>query len=149
MIASCIEGRLRLRHPALTDATLLREVAEQVAALPGITGVDANPRTGSLLVTHDDSIATADLVALAEQYAASRAEALAAAPAKPAGRKEKKKPNVAKIKRRTQKIGLATCMAGAVATGLADTKAAHLVFGLGLAGFAAWHLTMYRRRFLA
>ncbi|EHJ46414.1 hypothetical protein DFW101_0397 [Solidesulfovibrio carbinoliphilus subsp. oakridgensis] len=147
MIASCIEGRLRLRHPALTDATLLREVAEQVAALPGITGVEANPRTGSLLVTHDESIATADLVAMAEQYAASHAATGATVPAKPA--RDGKMANVAKIKRRTQKIGLATCMAGAVATGLADTKAAHLVFGLGLAGFAAWHLTMYRRRFLA
>jgi copper chaperone CopZ len=147
MIASCIEGRIRLRHPALTDATLLRDVAEQVAALPGITGVEANPRTGSLLVTHDDSIATADLVAMAEQYAAGHAAAAAAVPAKLS--RGRTKANVARIKRRTQKIGLATCMAGAVATGLADTKAAHLVFGLGLAGFAAWHLTMYRRRFLA
>lgn len=147
MIASCIEGRLRLRHPALTDAALLRDVAEQVAALPGITGVEANPRTGSLLVTHDASIATADLVAMAEQYAASHAASPATAPAKTAPAKAKH--NTARIKRRTQKIGLATCMAGTVATGLADTKAAHLAFGLGLAGFAAWHLVMYRRRFLA
>lgn len=146
MIASCIEGRLRLRHPALTDSDLLRTLAEQVAAVPGITHVEGNPRTGSLLVTHDSSLATADLVAMAESYAASQAEALAAAPAKAPARG---KPNVARIKRRTQKIGLATCLAGAMTTSLADAKAAHLVFGLGLAGFAAWHLAMYRRRFLA
>lgn len=138
MIASCIEGRIRFRHPALSDPELLEIVTSQLAAMPGITEIEANPRTGSVLVTHDASVASSDLVAMAEALAA-------AAPAKPA----KKRVTPAQLKRRTQKIGLATCMAGAVATGLADTKAAHLAFGFALAGFAAWHLTMHRRRFLA
>ena len=146
MIASCIEGRIRFRHPALSDPDLLEIVTSQLAAMPGITGIEANPRTGSVLVSHDASVATSDLVAMAEALAATHAEALAeAAPAKPA----KKRMTPAQLKRRTQKIGLATCMAGAVATGLADTKAAHLTFGFALAGFAAWHLYMHRRRFLA
>ncbi|BAH76325.1 HMA2 domain-containing protein [Solidesulfovibrio magneticus] len=146
MIASCIEGRIRFRHPALSDPELLEIVTSQLAAMPGITEIEANPRTGSVLVSHDASVATSDLVAMAEALAATHAEALAsAAPAKPA----KKRMTPAQLKRRTQKIGLATCMAGAVATGLADTKAAHLTFGFALAGFAAWHLTMHRRRFLA
>ena len=146
MIASCIEGRIRFRHPALSDPELLEIVTSQLAAMPGITEIEANPRTGSVLVTHDASVASRDLVAMAEALAATHAEALAAAaPAKPA----KKRVTPAQLKRRTQKIGLATCMAGAVATGLADTKAAHLAFGFALAGFAAWHLTMHRRRFLA
>ena len=146
MIASCIEGRIRFRHPALSDPELLEIVTSQLAAMPGITEIEANPRTGSVLVSHDASVATSDLVAMAEALAATHAEALAeAAPAKPA----KKNMTPAQLKRRTQKIGLATCMVGAVATGLADTKAAHLTFGFALAGFAAWHLYMYRRRFLA
>ena len=146
MIASCIEGRIRFRHPALSDPELLEIVTSQLAAMPGITEIEANPRTGSVLVTHDESVATSDLVAMAEALAATHADALAsAAPAKPA----KKPMSPAQLKRRTQKIGLATCMAGAVATGLADTKTAHLTFGFALAGFAAWHLYMYRRRFLA
>ncbi len=146
MIASCIEGRIRFRHPALSDPELLEIVTSQLAAMPGITGIEANPRTGSVLVSHDASVATSDLVAMAEALAATHAEALAsAAPAKPA----RKPMPPAQLKRRTQKIGLATCMAGAVATGLADTKAAHLTFGFALAGFAAWHFYMHRRRFLA
>lgn len=146
MIASCIEGRIRFRHPALSDPDLLEIVTSQLAAMPGITGIEANARTGSVLVSHDDSVATDDLVAMAEALAATHAEALAtAAPAKPA----RKKMTPAQLKRRTQKVGLATCMAGAVATGLADTKGAHLAFGFALTGFAAWHLYMYRRRFLA
>jgi|GEM_PF-1959825 len=144
MIASCIEGRIRFRHPALCDQELLETVAGQVAAMPGITGIEANPRTGSLLVTHDDSIASADLVAMAEAMASQNAGLIEAA-ARPARPKFKR----GQIKRRTQKIGLATCMAGAMATGLADTKAAHLAFGFALAGFATWHLYMYRRRFMA
>lgn len=146
MIASCIEGRIRFRHPALSDPELLEIVTSQLAEMPGITGIEANTRTGSVLVTHDASVATDDLLAMAEALAATHAQALAAtAPAKP----PKKKMSKGQLKRRTQKIGLATCMAGAVATGLADTKAAHLIFGFALAGFAAWHLSVYRRRFLA
>ncbi|OLN30266.1 Copper chaperone [Desulfovibrio sp. DV] len=146
MIASCIEGRIRFRHPALTDPDLLRIVATQLAEMPGITAIEANPRTGSVLVTHDASVATDDLVAMAEALAATHAEALAAsAPAAP----PRKKMTTAQLKRRTQKVGLASCMAATLVTGLADTKAAHLTFGFALAGFAAWHLYMYRRRFLA
>ncbi|MHC1788764.1 HMA2 domain-containing protein [Solidesulfovibrio sp.] len=146
MIASCIEGRIRFRHPALSDPELLEIVTGQLAEMPGITGIEANVRTGSVLVTHDASVATGDLVAMAEALAATHAEALAATtPAKP----PKKKMTPAQIKRRTQKIGLASCMAATVVTGLADTKSAHLTFGFALAGFAAWHLYMYRRRFLA
>ncbi|WP_428568133.1 MAG: HMA2 domain-containing protein [Solidesulfovibrio sp. DCME] len=146
MIASAIEGRVRFRHPFLTDPETLRAVAEQVAALPGITGVDGNPRTGSLLITHDARLKTADLLAMAEAMARKVAPE-APAPARAARPRGRLKPG--QLTRRTQKFGLATCMAGAVATGLADTKAAHLAFGLGLAGFAAWHLFMYRRRFMA
>ena len=146
MIASCIEGRVRFRHPALTDPELLEIVTGQLAAMPGITGIEANPRTGSVLVAHDASVAASDLVAMAEVLAAAHAEALAeAAPAKPA----KRKMTPAQLKRRTQKVGLAACMAGAAVTGLADAKNAHLAFGIALAGFAAWHFAMHRRRFLA
>ncbi|EKO40598.1 MAG: hypothetical protein B193_0685 [Solidesulfovibrio magneticus str. Maddingley MBC34] len=141
-----MKAAFRFRHPALSDPELLEIVTSQLAAMPGITGMEANPRTGSVLVTHDASVATSALVAMAEALAAAHAEALTqTAPAKPA----RKPMTPAQLKRRTQKISLAACMAGTVATGLADTKNAHLAFGVALAGFAAWHLVMYRRRFLA
>jgi len=146
MIASCLNGRIRFRHPALSNPELLTLVTNQLAQMPGITSIEANPRTGSVLVTHDESVATDDLLAMAQTLAAAHAETvLATAPAKPA----RKKLTRGQLTRRTQKIGLAACMAGAVGTGLTDTKAAHLTLGLALAGFAAWHLFMHRRRFLA
>lgn len=146
MIASCIEGRVRFRHRLLTDPETIRTVAEQVAALPGITNVEGNPRTGSLLVTHDATLKTADLVAMAEALAAKLAADLpATTPANPARARFRQ----GRLRRRSQNVGLAACMAGTLATGLADSKAAHLTFGLGLTGFAAWHLYRYRRRFLA
>lgn len=146
MIASAIEGRIRFRHPLLTAPETLRAVTERIAALPGITGVDGNPRTGSLLVAHDVTIKTADLVAMAEAMAA---ELIPAHPLPAPAAPRRARLRQGQGKRRTQKVGLAACMAGTLATGLADAKAAHLAFGLGLAGFAAWHLYQYRRRFLA
>ncbi|KHK01174.1 HMA2 domain-containing protein [Desulfovibrio sp. TomC] len=143
MIASCLEGRIRFRHPALSDPDLLAIVTSQLAQMSGITAIEANPRTGSVLVTHDESVATDDLAAMAEALAATHAQTLAA------GQPAQKTMTNAQLKRRTQKIGLAGCMAATVATGLADAKTAHLAFGLALAGFAAWHLYLHRRRFLA
>lgn len=146
MIASCIEGRIRFRHPALNDPELLKTVTDQLARMPGITGLTANPRTGSLLVTHDAGIATADLLAMAKALAESQAERFQPQTApRPARRRLGQK----QLVRRTQKIGLATAMAATVATGLTDLKAAHLTVGFALAGLTAWHLFMYRRRFLA
>lgn len=52
-IVSCIEGRVRLRHPALQEpenAQLLRPFLE---GLPGMNNVVINPRTGSLLLEYN------------------------------------------------------------------------------------------------
>ncbi len=143
MIASRIEGRIRFRHPALQSRELLEAVTGQLAAIPGITGLEANPRTGSLLVTHDATIATDDLVAMAEALALTQSQA-PAQPDRPASRASR-----ARLKRRTQKIGMATALTATLATGLADIKAAHLLAALAFTGLAAWHVTAYRRRFLA
>ena len=139
MIASCLEDRIRFRHPALSDPGLPALVTGHLAGMPGITAIEATPRTGSVLATHDKPMATVDLATMAEALAASQ----------PASPPKQTKMTKAKRKRRTQKIGLAACMAVTVATGLADTKSAHLTFGFALAAFTAWHLYIYRRRFLA
>lgn len=147
MIASRIEGRIRFRHPALTDRDLLVTITDQLANLPGITGLEANPRTGSLLVTHDARLATEELVAmataLAEQYGGPPETAL------PAPRPAKHRPRHGRRLRHTQQIGLASAMVATLASGLIDNKSVHLAMGLSLAGLAAWHVFQYRRRFLA
>ena len=89
-ITSFVDGRVRLRHPALKDAATAELVCSVVGAVEGITSVQSNTRTGSLLIYYDaEKLTREQLLALAEQGAAFvpglNGEA---APAEPAERAE-------------------------------------------------------------
>ena len=49
-ITSFVDGRVRLRHPALKDRATAELVCTVVGGVEGITAVQANPLTGSLLI---------------------------------------------------------------------------------------------------
>lgn len=53
MIASFIDGRVRLRSEALRDLTAMEMVRAAVSARDGVVSATPNPRTGSLLVLYD------------------------------------------------------------------------------------------------
>lgn len=70
-ITSFVDGRVRLRHPALKDAATAELVTAVVSGVDGITAVQANPVTGSLLIFYDpDKLSREQLLELAEQGAA-------------------------------------------------------------------------------
>ncbi len=52
LIASHFEGRARIRDEKLTSGSLISEVREKLLEMPGVSGVEANSRTGSLLVLY-------------------------------------------------------------------------------------------------
>lgn len=52
-IVSSLPGRLRLRGDALRDPAALRRLSDDVARWRHVAAVEANPRTGSLLVHYD------------------------------------------------------------------------------------------------
>lgn len=52
-IVSSIPGRLRLRHPLLRHHDQSIDWSTKLGALDAVLSVDANPRTGSLLVHYD------------------------------------------------------------------------------------------------
>ena len=53
MIQSFRPGRVRLRANALCDEAQAKEIQEMLAGYPGVLDVQANTRTGSLLVHYD------------------------------------------------------------------------------------------------
>lgn len=70
-ITSFVDGRVRLRHPALKDAATAELVTAVVSGVDGITAVQVNPVTGSLLIFYDpDKLSREQLLELAEQGAA-------------------------------------------------------------------------------
>ncbi|MBQ5727562.1 MAG: cation transporter [Mailhella sp.] len=70
-ITSFVDGRVRLRHPALKDKATAELVCTVVGGVDGITAVQANPVTGSLLIYYDaEKLTREQLLELAEQGAA-------------------------------------------------------------------------------
>ena len=70
-ITSFVDGRVRLRHPALKDKATAELVCTVVGGVEGITAVQANPLTGSLLIYYDaEKLTREQLLDLAEQGAA-------------------------------------------------------------------------------
>lgn len=67
MIASFIDGRVRIRHGALKDPATMDMVMRLVKARDGILDLVPNPGTGSLLVTYDpEKISRETLIRAAE-----------------------------------------------------------------------------------
>lgn len=70
-ITSFVDGRVRLRHPALKEAATAELVTAVVSGVEGIVSVQANPVTGSLLIFYDpEKLSREQLLELAEQGAA-------------------------------------------------------------------------------
>ena len=70
-VVSAVEGRVRLRHPALKHAATADMAAAVVAGVEGVTKASVNPVTGSLLIFYEPETLSRDkLMELAEQAAA-------------------------------------------------------------------------------
>lgn len=52
-VRSFMDGRVRLRHPALQDQRVARLARDGIAALPGVFSVEVNPLSGSALLQYD------------------------------------------------------------------------------------------------
>ena len=53
MIVSFCPGRVRLRFRELKDKTTAETASARIRETPGITGVEVNARTGSILIEYD------------------------------------------------------------------------------------------------
>lgn len=70
-IVSFIDGRVRLRHPALKKPDLADMALSVVKSVEGVTDVRVNPVTGSMLLFYDtEKLSREQLLALAHQCSA-------------------------------------------------------------------------------
>ena len=85
-ITSFIDGRVRLRHPALKQGETADMAAAALGAVDGVTEVKVNSVTGSLLLFYDPEVLSREkLLELAEQGAALLPPQNASAEAKRSG----------------------------------------------------------------
>lgn len=57
LIASCFDGRIRIRDQRLTQKGVADVACEVLSAIPGISQVTINGRTGSLLIIYSAAVA--------------------------------------------------------------------------------------------
>ncbi len=70
-IVSFIDGRVRLRHPALEQPRFMETVCAFLQGVDGVASVQGNPRTGSLLIFYDpEKLSRGEILDLAAQGAA-------------------------------------------------------------------------------
>lgn len=137
-VTSFMDGRVRLRHPALKNAAQAERVRPLLASMPGMRNVTVNSRTGSLLLEYDPArISREDLLSLAGQWEAYAAQPDDARPKRGLDR-------AAAI--RFANRGMLATFAASLAFGLAGRERVHVVAGGLFLLFNLAHLYTYRNR---
>ncbi|MDR3177010.1 MAG: heavy-metal-associated domain-containing protein [Desulfovibrio sp.] len=131
MIASFIDGRIRIRAKALKNAALMSLVTEAISGREGILETRVNLKTGSLLVRYDPSIISPeDLLAAARMLESGT----------PAATRAKGRD----FKTETLLLGAAwgiTTISGVL------NRRLHAAFAILFTALAAKHIYDYRNRF--
>ena len=69
-VRSFVDGRVRIRHPALRRETVLRLARENMGAINGVQAVEGNSLSGSILIIYDSrAIPRERLFAIGEAWA--------------------------------------------------------------------------------
>lgn len=140
-VVSFIDGRARLRHPALKDSATADAVAAVVGGVDGVTEARVNPVTGSLLVYYDtERLSRERLLDLARQgFALLPDDRPEARPF--GGLRAALSP---KVTRRVDRVLLCSllCSLAAAATGMG---AVHRITGAVFAAASLQHVAAHRK----
>ena len=69
-VRSFVDGRVRIRHPALRNEAVAALAEARMKAIAGVISVECNPVSGSVLLTYDSAVIPRDrLFAIGEAWA--------------------------------------------------------------------------------
>ncbi len=69
-VRSFVDGRVRIRHPALRREDVLHTALQEIQAISGVQSVEGNSTSGSVLITYDsERIPRERLFAVGEAWA--------------------------------------------------------------------------------
>lgn len=142
-ITSFIDGRVRLRHPALKDPSLAEAACSVLSGVEGVESVQANPVTGSLLMFYNPKkLSKEALLDLAKEGLALLPKGEHKAPPKSSSLLNMMlSRNAARMVNRTMLISLLLCVASAF-TGM---PALHRTAGMAFALSSLQHMAAHRK----
>jgi len=155
VIASCIDGRLRIRDEVLRNASAAETVRRALLAVPGIREVSANPRAGSLLVLYHQAQTTLRKITdLLRRHLLPERSATASLPERSASERRahdrrtlptRRSELASGIRRRAVNLGMLAALLVSMAGAVLDAKTLHIVAGVFFLGVLAIHLFDKRR----
>jgi hypothetical protein len=124
VIVSSIPGRVRFRHAELCSRARAHRAHDALMALPGVTRVDSDPRTGSLLVRYDPAVVVESGIA----------SALGLAP----GKEHPRRPGALRV--RGVPAGMAASLGVTLVAAVFKLKWLHVAAGLIFVGYVGVHV---------
>jgi hypothetical protein len=155
-VSSHFEGRIRIRDEGLKKEPLLAKAREALLAMPGVSGVEANPRVGSLLILYAAAVtAVQKMMKTLSEILGSRevnADPVGSAPASgriPLVRRVSSAiPSVLK-KRILNNIGMLVSLGISLGAAVFYLKKLHVLAGIIFVGMFGIHLFERRMRVFA
>jgi len=151
VVASLLDGRVRIRDEGLKREPLITRVREALLATPGVSAVDANPRVGSLLVLYSAALTAvekilkmvSDLLGSGEEVRGGAEPAQSSAVRSFIRRASPGEPSV--LKRRTlNNIGMLASLVLSLAAAILGFKKLHILTGIVFVALFGRHF--YERR---
>ena len=155
VVASLLDGRVRIRDEGLKREPLVTRVREALLATPGISQVDANPRVGSLLILYSAALTAVEkILKMVSELLGSGVEASGSAePAQSTGRRLLGKVSLAVpsvLKTRTiNNIGMLASLALSLAAAIFSLKKLHILAGIIFVALFGRHFYERRTRMFA
>ena len=146
VVTSHIEGRVRIRDEGLKKETLLLQLREALLESPGISGVEANPRVGSLLVIYNAASTGVERIQQIIAGFIGEGEAAASAVSEGISRIIGKIPRTVppRVKRIAVNAGMLASLVLSVVAAVLDLKTLHILAGVIFLAIFGAHL--YERR---
>jgi hypothetical protein len=142
MIASHVEGRLRVRGDELKDSSLVRGVRDKLLARDGLLEVLANLKTGSLLIFYDPSPGVKEGVL---HTLTPYLQKLAEGPSPKTGTSILARlPNLPN-RRRVVHLGMLSSLGVSLLAAVLDQKKLHILTGIAWLVFLGFHLSGKKR----
>lgn len=149
VVASILNGRVRVRDEALKREPLAAQVRDALLATPGVAAAEVNPRVGSMLVLYDAALAAVEqiLKTIEGFIGTGIQESGSVAPQRPgrmplAGRLSLSLTPA--VKRRVVNTGMLVSLALSVAAAVLDFKKLHILAGILFLALFGDHL--YQRK---
>lgn len=151
VVASHVDGRVRIRDDGLKKGGTASRIKEALLAEPGVSGVESNPRVGSLLVLY--SAALTALEKILKKISEMLGSSLEAPGSEERPRSFPKIPLSisipAAIKRKALNVGMLLSLILSVGAAVVCLKKLHIALGIIFTALAAQHTYQRRRLILA